>query len=131
MSLNCNAVQALGIIAQKYDIPLIHISTDFVFDGHAKRPYLPNDLANPINYYGHSKYEGEKSTFKVVIMRLFFEHLGFFLSLALILLQQCFILVALRHPYMSYPIKLVAQPMRGIWRMIFYILFLRDITLKI
>lgn len=41
-------------------IPLIHISTDYVFDGKADRPYRETDAVNPINVYGRSKWEGEQ-----------------------------------------------------------------------
>jgi dTDP-4-dehydrorhamnose reductase len=41
-------------------IPLIHISTDYVFDGEKKTPYVEDDKVAPINVYGHSKAEGEK-----------------------------------------------------------------------
>lgn len=41
-------------------IPLIHISTDYVFDGEKKTPYVENDIVSPINVYGRSKAEGEK-----------------------------------------------------------------------
>ncbi len=40
-------------------IPLIHLSTDYVFDGKNKQPYTEWDTENPINTYGRSKYEGE------------------------------------------------------------------------
>ncbi len=40
-------------------IPLIHISTDFVFDGQKKTPYLESDLISPLSIYGKSKAEGE------------------------------------------------------------------------
>ena len=39
---------------------LIYISTDFIFDGEKKDPYMEEDLANPVNWYGRTKYEGEK-----------------------------------------------------------------------
>lgn len=39
---------------------LIHISTDYVFDGEKKEPYIPSDLPNPINEYGKSKLLGER-----------------------------------------------------------------------
>lgn len=38
---------------------LVHVSTDFVFDGHATRPYLPDDPPAPLGVYGASKHEGE------------------------------------------------------------------------
>lgn len=43
------------------DIPLIHISTDYVFDGKKIGAYQVNDAANPLNVYGASKWAGEKS----------------------------------------------------------------------
>jgi dTDP-4-dehydrorhamnose reductase len=42
-------------------IPLVHISTDFVFDGAASRPYRPGDATVPINVYGASKLAGERA----------------------------------------------------------------------
>ena len=42
-------------------IPLIHLSTDYVFDGKKKQPYTEWDTENPINTYGRSKYEGEQA----------------------------------------------------------------------
>jgi dTDP-4-dehydrorhamnose reductase len=39
--------------------PIIHISTDYVFNGSKETPYLENDKTNPINIYGKTKYYGE------------------------------------------------------------------------
>jgi len=51
--------------AKALNIPLIHFSTDFVFDGKKSTPYLETDRPSPISVYGLSKLEGEKSIQKV------------------------------------------------------------------
>lgn len=52
-----------GVIAQccrEHDIKLIHISTDYVYDGRKCAPYSEGDSENPLNMYGRSKYMGDK-----------------------------------------------------------------------
>lgn len=44
-----------------HGVPLIHISTDYVFDGRARRPYRPDDPPNPLSVYGRTKWEGEQA----------------------------------------------------------------------
>lgn len=58
-SVNSNAVKNLAKICQKTDTILIHISTDYVFDGTKTDPYTIEDIENPINKYGESKLLGE------------------------------------------------------------------------
>jgi dTDP-4-dehydrorhamnose reductase len=48
--------------ASELDIPLVYISTDFVFDGDKESFYTENDLPNPVNVYGKSKLGGEGKT---------------------------------------------------------------------
>ncbi len=57
--VNAEAVGNLAQIARKKNIYVIHISTDFVFDGEKVSPYLETDKPNPINIYGKSKLDGE------------------------------------------------------------------------
>jgi len=58
--VNATAVGLLGALAKKAGLWLLHISTDFVFDGKLDRPYVETDPANPINEYGRSKLAGEQ-----------------------------------------------------------------------
>jgi dTDP-4-dehydrorhamnose reductase len=57
---NAHSVGELGAIAAHLGIYVIHISTDFVFDGRGSRPYKETDVPNPINVYGKTKLAGEQ-----------------------------------------------------------------------
>ena len=59
--VNADGPKHLAQLCKKFDVTLIHISTDYVFDGEKGSPYTPQDLPNPINQYGKSKWEGEKA----------------------------------------------------------------------
>ncbi len=58
-AVNANGVGRLGQFCALNDIPTIHISTDYVFDGQANTPYQPGDTIAPQGVYGRSKAEGE------------------------------------------------------------------------
>jgi dTDP-4-dehydrorhamnose reductase len=58
--VNADGVKYLAVSCNETNTILIHISTDYVFDGEKGAPYLPNDLTNPINEYGKSKLLGEQ-----------------------------------------------------------------------
>jgi len=59
--VNAEAPKILAEICDKHQIKLIHVSTDFVFDGSKHTPYKETDDTNPIGVYGKSKLEGEKA----------------------------------------------------------------------
>ncbi|OBX21654.1 MULTISPECIES: dTDP-4-dehydrorhamnose reductase [Bizionia] len=59
--INATGAENLAEACKKYGVVLIHISTDFVFDGSKREPYLETDTPNPINVYGASKLEGERN----------------------------------------------------------------------
>ena len=63
-TINHNAVSFLANICCKHNIQLIHISTDYVFDGNQDKIYNENDITNPLSYYGKTKLEGEYSILK-------------------------------------------------------------------
>jgi len=51
----------LAAACRDYGVPLVHVSTDYVFDGEACEPYEPSDPAHPLNVYGHTKLAGEQA----------------------------------------------------------------------
>lgn len=58
-SINAGAVKNLALAADQNGAKIIHISTDYVFDGHAYRPYRESDKVNPMSQYGTTKRLGE------------------------------------------------------------------------
>ena len=59
--INYLAVKQLASIASNQQARLIHISTDYVFDGESNKPYLETDIPNPINVYSRTKLAGEEA----------------------------------------------------------------------
>ena len=59
--VNHLAVKQLAEVAKTQQAKLIHISTDYVFDGESDKPYTEADATNPINIYGRTKLAGEKA----------------------------------------------------------------------
>ncbi|MCJ7729213.1 MAG: dTDP-4-dehydrorhamnose reductase [Sedimentisphaerales bacterium] len=58
--VNTEAVGQLSVFARKSDAWVLHISTDFVFDGAGSKPYVEKDIPHPINAYGRTKLAGER-----------------------------------------------------------------------
>jgi dTDP-4-dehydrorhamnose reductase len=58
-AVNADGVGFLATAAEKMGIPLLHISTDYVFSGDGDRPYTPDDVTGPTGVYGLSKLSGE------------------------------------------------------------------------
>jgi dTDP-4-dehydrorhamnose reductase len=59
--INAMAVENLGVAADLFECKVIHISTDYVFDGDSSEPYLETSHVQPLNKYGESKLQGEKA----------------------------------------------------------------------
>ncbi len=94
-SVNRDGVKHLATICAEKDIPLLHISTDFVFDGNKTEPYHESDKTNPLSVYGESKLAGEevlRETWKKhIILRtawVYGEHGGNFVKTMLRLMQE-------------------------------------------
>src|SRR3990167_2710756 len=93
--VNRDGPRKLAAASRAAGIAFIHVSTDFVFDGAASRPYRPEDKPNPLNAYGASKLAGESAVRDaapdaVVIRtaRLYALHGRNFVSTMLRLLQE-------------------------------------------
>jgi dTDP-4-dehydrorhamnose reductase len=64
--VNAEGARNVALACGQTRVPMLYISTDYVFDGQKDRPYLENDLTNPLNVYGRSKLEGEKHVSELV-----------------------------------------------------------------
>jgi len=92
--INAVAPQVLAEKASELNIPLIHFSTDYVFDGFKKEPYLETDEVNPQSVYGKTKWQGEEAVRqnkKYIILRtswVFSSHGQNFLKTIMKLIQE-------------------------------------------
>jgi dTDP-4-dehydrorhamnose reductase len=92
--INAVAPQVLTEKASELHIPIIHFSTDYVFDGLKHEPYLESDEVNPQSIYGQTKWQGEEGVRKYkkhIILRtswVFSSHGQNFLKKILKLIQE-------------------------------------------
>ncbi|WP_437214107.1 dTDP-4-dehydrorhamnose reductase [Pectobacterium sp. LFLA-215] len=63
--INVTGPENLAIIASKQGIRLVHVSTDYVFDGNATEPYNEDSATNPLSVYGKTKLAGEQAVAQV------------------------------------------------------------------
>ncbi|MDG6099391.1 dTDP-4-dehydrorhamnose reductase [Alteromonas sp. ZYF713] len=63
--INATAVEHLATVAKELAIPLVHVSTDYVFNGDKGSPYLPDDEYEPLGVYGQTKAEGEQAISRI------------------------------------------------------------------
>lgn len=59
--VNVTAVKNLAMSCLKHQATLVHVSTDYVFDGQGSRPYREDDPTGPVSVYGQTKLEGEEA----------------------------------------------------------------------
>ena len=94
--INCDAVRNLGVAANSIGARVIHVSTDYVFDGNHFLPYVETDITCPASVYGRTKLAGEQALAEVcpdsVIIRtawLYSEFGGNFVKTMLRLGSEC------------------------------------------
>ena len=61
LAVNRDGARHLAAACRDTNIPLLHVSTDYVFDGTAAHPYREDDPTAPLGVYGQSKWEGEEA----------------------------------------------------------------------
>jgi dTDP-4-dehydrorhamnose reductase len=61
IAINVTGAKNLAEVSKQFNTVLLHISTDFVFDGNKNSPYTEEDLPNPTGVYGQTKLDGEKA----------------------------------------------------------------------
>lgn len=59
MTVNAKGTEYIAKVCKDLDVPMIYISTDYVFNGQGTEPWKPDDKREPLNIYGESKYQGE------------------------------------------------------------------------
>ena len=79
--INAKSLDYLSNSCARYQALLIHFSTDYVFDGEKKDPYIELDNTNPINYYGKTKLLGEENITRSRCRFLILEYLGYTVNL--------------------------------------------------
>ena len=65
LKINRDGTKNVASAAKDLDIPIVYISTDYIFGGGKKKPYTENERPNPLSVYGFSKYAGEKEIRKI------------------------------------------------------------------
>ena len=72
-AINAEAVRVIGMEAQELGVPVLHFSTDYVFDGNSLEPYTEADATGPLGVYGASKLAGERALLEAHSASLIFR----------------------------------------------------------
>lgn len=86
----------VAFAAARARVPLLHVSTDYVFDGRASSPYLETDAPAPLNVYGRSKLAGERAVLDMLP--------------AALVLRTCWLYSAYGHNFVRTMVSLAGRP---------------------
>ena len=67
--VNAEGTENIAKVCKRLDLPMVYLSTDYVFDGEGERPWEPDDERDPLNVYGQTKYEGELAVERILSRR--------------------------------------------------------------
>ncbi|MFX6250344.1 sugar nucleotide-binding protein, partial [Acinetobacter baumannii] len=59
--INGYGSENIAVACNRLDVPMLYVSSDYVFDGEHKRPYQPWDQTGPLSIYGKTKLSGERA----------------------------------------------------------------------
>ena len=76
--INAYSPKAMAQACETLNIPLVHLSTDYVFDGTSDKPWQPKDATKPINAYGRVKKKEKKVFAPWVLHMVFYGRPGLF-----------------------------------------------------
>ena len=64
--INVTGTKNIALACKEIGAKMIYISTDYVFDGEGEEPFKVDDIANPVNYYGLTKFQGEQAIAEIL-----------------------------------------------------------------
>lgn len=114
-AINAESAGAVARAAAKLGVPMMHISTDYVFAGDKAEPYVESDPTGPAGVYGASKLGGETAGSPQVPMRRFYARPGSTVPLAPTSPRPCCTLRPRAMKWAWWPTRSAAPPRRSTW----------------
>jgi dTDP-4-dehydrorhamnose reductase len=80
--VNSDGVKNIATASMEVKAKMVHVSTDYVFNGESSYPYKPEDIPHPLNVYGESKLAGEKHALNIMKSNLILIRTAWIYSVA-------------------------------------------------
>ena len=114
--VNVEGAKNLAKLAKKFRLKLVHVSTDFVFDGKHHLPYKETDMSNPLSVYGRTKLEGERLVLEEYPNSIILRTAWLYSSYGANFVKQCNDWDLKEKSCKLFLIKLAHQHGQAIWR---------------